>query len=93
MSKASTQTNSIKISARTRKLYEQRDKSLDNAEVPQLPPEVWAKGTIGKYYRPMKTQISLRLDNDVLEWLKAKGDGHLTRINAILRETMMREHR
>jgi uncharacterized protein (DUF4415 family) len=93
MSKASTQTNSIKISERTRQLYEERDKSLDNAEVPQLPPEVWAKGTIGKYYRPMKTLISLRLDNDVLEWLKSKGDGHLTRINAILRERMMREHR
>jgi len=93
MSKASTQTNSIKISKRTRELYEQRDKSLDNAEVPQLPPEVWAKGTIGKYYRPMKTLISLRLDNDVLEWLKSQGDGHLTLINTILREKMMREHR
>jgi len=66
---------------------------MDRAEVPQLPPEVWAKGTIGKYYRPLKTQISFRIDNDVFEWLKSKGEGHLTRINAILRDEMMRDLR
>jgi uncharacterized protein (DUF4415 family) len=91
MRKANIKTNSIKISDRTRQLWEQRDKSLDNAEVPQVPPEVWAKGVIGKYYRPLKTQISFRIDNDVLDWLKSKGEGHLSRINAILRERMMRE--
>jgi uncharacterized protein (DUF4415 family) len=92
MKKSST-LRKVKITDAVRTAWKNRDKSLDNAEVPQLPPEVWAKGTIGKYYRPMKTLISLRLDNDVLEWLKSEGDGHLTRINAILRETMMREHR
>ena len=34
---------------------------------------------------PPKTSISLRLDADVLEWLKAQGPGYQTRINAILR--------
>jgi len=41
-----------------------------------------------KYYRPLKTQISLRIDNEVLAWLKSKGDGHLSRINEILRQRM-----
>lgn len=91
MSKARMKTNSIKISAKTRQLWEQRDKSLDNAEVPQLPPEVWANATIGKYYRPLKTQISFRIDNDVYAWLKSQGRGHLTKINAILRERMREE--
>jgi uncharacterized protein (DUF4415 family) len=42
----------------------------------------------GKYYRPLKTQISFRIDNEVLDWLKSKGEGHLSRINHILRDCM-----
>jgi uncharacterized protein (DUF4415 family) len=38
---------------------------------------------IGKYYRPLKTQISFRIDNEVLDWLHSKGSGHLSRINEI----------
>ena len=91
MRKASTKTKSVKISSRTRDLYRKRDRDLDDAEVPQLAPGEWAKGTIGKYYRPLKSQISFRIDNDVLAWLKSKGNGHLSRINAILRERMDRE--
>ena len=91
MSRVSTKTKSVKISARTRDLYQNRDRSLDRGEVPQLPPGQWAKGVVGKYYRPLKTQISFRVDNDVLDWLKSKGAGHLSRINAILREQMERD--
>ena len=93
MRKASTKTMAIRISSRTRKLYKERDRTLDHAEVPQLPPQQWAKGVIGKYYRPLKTQVSFRVDNDVLDWLRSQGQGHLTRINAILRERMERERR
>jgi uncharacterized protein (DUF4415 family) len=32
-----------------------------------------------------------RIDADVLDWLRSKGDGHLTRINEILRERMISE--
>jgi len=32
-----------------------------------------------------KTSVHLRLDNDVVEWFRAKGKGHLTRMNAVLR--------
>lgn len=46
---------------------------------------------IGKYCRPLKTQISLRIDNEVLDWLKSKGRGHLSRINEILRARMSQE--
>ena len=37
---------------------------------------------------PGKTSIHLRLDADVLEWFKAQGPGHLTRMNAVLRSYM-----
>ncbi len=82
----------MKITDEIRKAYEERDKSLDNdPDAPTLPPERWANAVIGRFYRPVKTQISFRVDNDVLDWLKSKGEGHLTRINEILREKMMSE--
>lgn len=35
--------------------------------------------------RPGKTQITLRLDTDVLHWFKAQGKGYQTHINALLK--------
>ena len=93
MSRASTKTKSLRISDRTRKHYAERDRSMDRSDVPQLQPEVWAAGVVGKFYRPLKSQISFRIDNDVLAWLKSKGQGHLSRINAILRQQMDRDRR
>jgi hypothetical protein len=57
-------TRTVKVSAKTRKLYERRDQSLDHGDVPQLSPDEWAKATVGKFYRPIKTSIRLRIDND-----------------------------
>ncbi len=93
MSRASTKIKSLRISDRTRKRYAERDRRLDHSDVPQLPPELWAKGIVGKYYRPLKSQISFRIDNDVLAWLRSNGEGHLSRINAILRQQMDRDRR
>jgi uncharacterized protein (DUF4415 family) len=85
-------TKSVRISDRTRELYEKRNHALDNdPEAPTLPLEKWERGEIGKFYRPLKTAVSVRIDNDVLAWLKSKGEGHISRINEILRERMMAE--
>jgi uncharacterized protein (DUF4415 family) len=62
-------------------------------DAPVMPPEFWEGAEIGKYYRPLKTQISFRIDNEILDWLKSKGEGHLTRINEILRERMAADRR
>src|SRR5271163_3220303 len=95
MKKASTRISSVKnlkISEATKHAYRNRDRELDsNEDSPQMPPEYWNNAAIGKYYRPLKTQISFRIDNEVLDWLKSKGEGHLSRINEILRERMTRE--
>jgi uncharacterized protein (DUF4415 family) len=96
MSKTSTRTSAslkrVKVSDETRRLWAERDNSKDDPENPVMSPEAWEEnGVIGKYYRPIKTAISLRVDNDVLDWLKSKGEGHLSRINQILRERMMAE--
>ena len=98
MSRNPTKTSSVKrlkISDETRRAYDERDKSRDNLDPdnPVMPPEFWDGAIIGKYYRPLKTAVSMRLDNDVLAWLKSQGDGYLTRINQILRERMLAERR
>lgn len=93
MSKVSTKTSSVKrlkISDQTCRAYARRDKRRDqlDPDAPVKPPEFWQGASIGKYYRPRKTLISLRIDDEILDWLKSKGEGHLTRINDILRERM-----
>jgi uncharacterized protein (DUF4415 family) len=40
-----------------------------------------------------KTSVHLRLDRDVVEWFKARGKGHLTRMNAVLRAYVDAEKR
>jgi uncharacterized protein (DUF4415 family) len=95
MRKTSTKNSSVKrirISDETRRAYEKRDRSLDkDPDAPPMPPAYWDRAVIGKYYRPLRTQISFRIDKEVLDWLKSKGEGHLSRINEILREQMARE--
>lgn len=47
----------------------------------------------GEYYKPRKLPVTLRLDADVLAWLKKKGGHYQTRINNALRELMMKEEK
>ena len=41
-------------------------------------------------YRPIKKTVNVRLDADVIEWLQSAGRGYQTRMNAILREAMLK---
>lgn len=43
----------------------------------------------GEFYRPLKEQITLRLDKDVIAWFKDGGEGYQTRINEVLREHVL----
>lgn len=54
---------------------------------PRTTPEDWAQAIVhtGVELPRRKTQIALRLDNEVLNWLKKQGPGYQTRINAILK--------
>jgi uncharacterized protein (DUF4415 family) len=64
---------------------------IDTSDIPELPPGAWQNAVRGKWYRPVKRAVSIRLDADVLAWLKAKGDGYQTRVNGLLRERMLEE--
>lgn len=62
------------------------DDDIDLSDIPEIAD--WSKGVRGKFYRPVKEQVTLRLDADVLDWFKSQtsdGKGYQTKINATLR--------
>ncbi|MGJ0580064.1 BrnA antitoxin family protein [Xenorhabdus bovienii] len=67
------------------------DSNIDYSDIAPLNEAFWKNATQGQFYRPVKTQASVRIDADVLAWLKEAGKGYQTRLNAILREAMMRD--
>jgi uncharacterized protein (DUF4415 family) len=74
-----------------RKLTPAEARRLDNApidysDIPPLGDEFFRKATAA--WPPVKKQLTIRLDADVLAWLKAHGRGYQTRINRILRVVM-----
>jgi uncharacterized protein (DUF4415 family) len=65
------------------------DEQIDTSDIPELPPGAWKDAVRGKFYRPLKQAISMRLDADVVAWLKKPGKGYQTRVNRILRQRML----
>ena len=52
-----------------------------------VPEDFWENARV-VLPEPGKTSVHLRLDADVLDWFRAQGKGHLTRMNAVLRSYM-----
>jgi uncharacterized protein (DUF4415 family) len=67
------------------------DDQIDTSDIPELPPNAWKDAVRGRFYRPLKQAISMRLDADVVAWLKKRGKGYQTRANNILRRRMLDE--
>ncbi len=68
-------------------LKELPDDQIDTSDIPELLD--WSNARRGLFYRPVKKQITLRLDADVIEWFKARaknGRGYQTDINRTLRQ-------
>jgi uncharacterized protein (DUF4415 family)/uncharacterized DUF497 family protein len=62
------------------------DAEIDLSEMPEVLD--WSGAEIGKFFRPAKKPVTLRLDGDVIEWLKSFGPGYQTRANGLLRHAM-----
>jgi len=69
------------------------DSEIDTSDIPELTAEQWRHAVRGRFYRPVKRQITARVDADVLDWLKSHGKGYQSRINAILRREMLAAHK
>lgn len=76
---------------RLKALAARPDSEIDTSDIPVMTDEEWAKATKyrGLFYRPVKQQVTARLDSDVLAWLKKDGKGYQSRMNEILRREMM----
>lgn len=63
------------------------DDSIDTSDAPELLD--WSNPKRGLFYRPVKQQLTLRLDADIVAWFKShttSDEGYQTRINRALRE-------
>lgn len=76
--------------ARLMRVAAMSDAEIDTGDIPELTEAELAEMERGRFWRPVKEQVTTRIDADVLAWLKASGKGYQSRINAILREAMLR---
>ena len=70
------------------------DDQIDTTDVPEILD--WFDARRGVFYRPVKQQITLRIDADIIAWFKARalgGRGYQTDINGALREHVQRTAR
>lgn len=72
------------------RLAKMKDSDIDLSDIPEISLEKFAKAVIRKGLKPVskKSQVTLRIDADVLEWFKGTGKGYQTRINTLLRTYM-----
>ena len=66
------------------------DEDIDYSDIPPLTDEMWARGILRKNFKPVprKHQLTLRIDQDVIEFFKKQGRGYQTKINQLLRAYM-----
>ena len=65
------------------------DDEIDTSDIPELTETQLADMARPEHFRPVKKQITARVDADVLAWLKSQGKGYQSRMNAILRQAML----
>jgi uncharacterized protein (DUF4415 family) len=87
MKKKASKSLTRKQMAELKSLAALADSDIDTSDAPEV--RDWSGAKRGLFYRPIKQQLTLRLDADVLAWFKAhakSGKGYQTRINQALRE-------
>ena len=65
------------------------DSEIDFSEIPPLKESFWKNAVHNPFYRPLKQQLTVRLDADVVAWLRQHGRGYQTRLNQVLRQAML----
>ena len=67
-----------------------RDEDIDFSDLPELTPEMFANAVVRRNFKPVppKQQVTLRIDDDVMDYFRKLGKGYQTRINQLLRAYM-----
>ena len=82
-----------KEKAEIKALKERPDSEIDQSDISELTDKFWRNAVRNPYYRPIKQQLTLRLDADLVAWFKQRakeGRGYQTGINRALREHVER---
>jgi len=74
---------------RLEKLSRRPDSEINTSDIPELTEKFWQNAVRNPFYRPLKQQLTLRLDADIIAWLRRQGRGYQTRANALLRNAML----
>jgi uncharacterized protein (DUF4415 family) len=70
------------------------DDGIDFSDIPELTEKFWKNAVPNPFYKPVKKQVTLRIDADILAWLRQQGkDGYQSRLNAVLRRVMLEDLR
>ena len=67
------------------------DEDIVFSDIPEADESFWRNAVRGMHFRVIKQQLTIRLDADVLDWLKASGKGWQTKLNYHLRQAMERD--
>jgi len=67
------------------------DDTIDYSDIPPLAERFWQNAIRNPFYRPVKQQLTVRLDADVIAWLRHHGKGYQARLNALLRSAMLKD--
>jgi uncharacterized protein (DUF4415 family) len=67
------------------------DSEIDFSDIPPLADDFFKNAARNPFYRPVKRQVTVRLDTDIIAWLRRQGRGYQTRLNYLLRMAMLRE--
>ena len=81
-----SEAKSMLTQQRIEQLKTLAEQPIDTSDIPELTQEEFFK-----MYRPIKKTLSIRLDSDIIVWLKSDGKGYQSRINTILRNAMAAE--
>src|SRR5262249_29094061 len=70
-----------------RALKAMRDSDIDTSDIPEIVD--WSGAERGRFYRPVKQIVTIRLDADIVAWFKARDAKYQTAVNRALREYML----
>ena len=80
---------SVKQRREINALEKRPEGQINTTDIKPLKTKFWAEAVRNPFYRPVKQSTTIRIDSDVLAWLKSPGKGYQTRLNSILREAML----
>ena len=80
---------SVKQRREINALAKRPEGQINTTDIKPLNAKFWAEAVRNPFYRPVKQSTTIRIDSDVLAWLKSQGKGYQTRLNSILREAML----